>query len=192
MDRVDSLLQLKSDVELLELIHQARQLTRQRFGKIIQLYAPLYLSNECVDTCSYCGFSRINQIPRKTLTAQEVREEAQYLIDSGIRHLLLVAGEHPLHVSTDYLEEVLKLLRPHFASLSIEVAPLQKDDYERLIQRGLDGVVIYQETYHREPYESVHLAGPKKSYEKRILALEEAVKAGIRFLGMGILLGLSD
>ncbi len=181
-----------NDSELNQLILQARQLTRRRFGKVIQLYAPLYLSNECVDTCTYCGFSLANRIPRKTLSPSEVREEAQALIDQGIQHLLLVSGEHPVHVSTDYLAEVIRLLRPHFASLSIEVAPLKKEEYRKLIDAGLDGVVLYQEAYDRERYEAVHLAGPKKSYDKRLLAPEEAAEAGIRFLGMGILLGLAD
>lgn len=173
-------------------ISRARDLTRQRFGKTIQLYAPLYLSNECIDICRYCGFSLENKIPRKTLSVEEVLKEAGFLIGEGFRHLLLVSGEHPAHVSVDYLEEVVRRLKPCLASLSIEVAPFKEADYRRLIEAGLDGVVIYQETYDREVYASFHLAGPKKSYEKRLAAPEEAAKAGIPKLGIGILLGLSD
>lgn len=175
-----------------DLIDQARALTRQRFGRVVQLYAPLYLSNECIDICGYCGFSLTNKIPRKTLAVPEVLSEADYLIDRGFRHLLLVSGEHPAHVSPDYLGKVIGRLRPRLASLSIETAPFKEEAYRRLIEAGLDGVVIYQETYDPDAYASVHLAGPKKSYEKRLEAPEEAAKAGIRRLGMGILLGLAD
>lgn len=175
-----------------DLIDQARALTRQRFGRVVQLYAPLYLSNECIDICSYCGFSLTNKIPRKTLAVPEVLSEADYLIGRGFRHLLLVSGEHPAHVSPDYLGKVIGRLRPRLASLSIETAPFKEEAYRRLIEAGLDGVVTYQETYDPDAYASVHLAGPKKSYEKRLEAPEEAAKAGIRRLGMGILLGLAD
>jgi 2-iminoacetate synthase len=175
-----------------QLIEKARALTRQRFGKTIQLYAPLYLSNECIDICSYCGFSRTNKIPRKTLAVGQVVAEADYLIAQGFRHLLLVSGEHPTHVSPDYLEEIIQVLKPRLASLSIETAPFKEEVYRRLIEAGLDGVVIYQETYDPEVYASVHLAGPKKGYDRRLESPEEAAKAGIRRLGMGILLGLAD
>ena len=174
------------------LIQKAREATRQRFGRVVQLYAPLYLSNECVDTCLYCGFSRTNIIPRKTLTVDDVVAEASFLANQGFQHLLLVAGEHPVHVSPDYLENILRNLRSKFVSLSIEVAPFKEDVYRRLIPAGLDGVVIYQETYNPERYTEVHLAGPKKSYEQRLQFVEEAAMAGVRFIGMGILLGLSD
>lgn len=175
-----------------ELLEKARRLTLQRFGRVIQLYAPLYLSNECVDTCTYCGFSRMNEIPRKTLTVNEVVAETDFLISEGFRHVLYVAGEHPVHVSPDYLEEVIRRVRPRLSSISIEVAPFDEKVYRRLIEAGLEGVVLYQETYDPQRYAAVHLAGPKKSYERRLASAEEAAKAGIRQLGMGILLGLAD
>lgn len=181
-----------TDNELQDLILKARTLTRQRFGRVIQLYAPLYLSNECIDTCTYCGFSRTNPITRKTLPIDQVGHEADYLITQGFKHILLVAGEHPEHVSPDYLNAIVKELKPKLASLSIEVSPFREEVYKRLIETGLDGIVIYQETYDRDRYADVHLAGPKKNYERRLQAPEEALKAGIHQLGMGILLGLSD
>lgn len=174
------------------LLEKARRLTLQRFGRIVQLYAPLYLSNECIDTCTYCGFSLANKIPRKTLSVGDVQKEADYLISQGFQHLLLVAGEHPAHVSPEYLEEVVQNLRPRLASVSIEVAPFTENHYRCFINKGLDGVVIYQETYDPKAYLSFHLAGPKKSFERRLQAPEEAARAGIRQLGMGVLLGLSD
>lgn len=182
--------EFRRNLEKLTLL--AGQLTRQRFGRTIQMFAPLYLSNECIDVCQYCGFSLLNQIQRKTLSPEEVLHEAEYLIGQGFRHLLLVSGEHPKIISQKYLEEIAKILKPRVASLAIEVAPFQEPVYRELIQSGIDRVVIYQETYDRRRYGEVHLAGPKKNYERRLLAPEEAARAGIRSIGMGILVGLAD
>lgn len=173
-------------------IERARRLTLQRFGRTIQLFAPVYLSNECVDTCTYCGFSLANKIARKTLSGEEAEKETDHLISQGFRHVLYVSGEHPIHVSPNYLESVLRRVRPKLASIAIETAPFQESVYRGLINAGLDSVVIYQETYDQKHYGETHLAGPKRDYEKRLAAPEEAAKAGIRQLGMGILLGLSD
>ncbi|MBI4224675.1 MAG: 2-iminoacetate synthase ThiH [Deltaproteobacteria bacterium] len=174
------------------LSQKAHGLTVQRFGKTIQLFAPLYLSNECIDTCVYCGFSRTNQIERKTLTVEEVLKEADFLIAQGFQHLLLVSGEHPKKVSADYLVEIAQRLRPKIASLNIEVAPFLEKDYRRLAQAGVDGALIYQETYDRDVYEAVHRGGPKKDYEQRLRFVEEACRAGMRTVGLGVLLGLAD
>lgn len=174
------------------LLAQAQRATLQRFGRTVQIFAPVYLSNECVDTCLYCGFSRTNKIPRRTLSPEEVVAETRHLISQDFRHVLYVAGEHPVHVSPDYLETVLRAVRPLLASVAIEVAPFREDVYRRLADIGLDGVVLYQETYDRNRYAQVHVAGPKRDFDKRLAHLEDAARAGIRHLGMGILLGLSD
>ncbi len=173
------------------ILERSRRLTLRRFGRTIQLYAPLYLSNECIDICRYCGFSLENKIARKTLTVEQVIAEANYLLQQGFRHLLLVSGEHPRIISPEYLAAIAKRLKPNLASLSIEVAPFGESTYRGLITAGIDGVVVYQETYDRKVYEEMHRAGPKKSYERRITAPEEAARAGIRRIGMGILVGLS-
>ncbi len=173
------------------LFDKAHHATIQRFGRTIQMYAPLYLSNECIDTCRYCGFSRPNKILRQTLTIDAVLNEAQFLINQGFRHLLLVSGEHPKKVSLDYLTEITKILRPKLALLSIEVAPFEEDAYRKLTECGVDGVVLYQETYNREIYKKVHLGGPKKDYDKRLEFVEAACRAKMRFVGLGILLGLA-
>ena len=173
------------------LYEKAHHLTVQRFGRTIQLYAPLYLSNECIDTCLYCGFSRPNKIKRQTLTVEQVLQEAGYLTAQGFRHLLLVSGEHPKKVSVDYLCEVAKQLRPRLSLLSMEVAPFEEADYRKLVDAGVDGIVIYQETYDREMYQKVHLGGPKKDYDRRLAHVEAACEAGVRFVGIGVLLGLS-
>lgn len=169
----------------------AQRQTVQRFGKVIQLYAPLYLSNECIDTCLYCGFSRPNKIERRTLSVDEVLREADILTGQGFQHLLLVAGEHPKKVSPSFISALAEKLKPKVASLNIEIAPFCTPDYEKMIAAGIDGIVLYQETYDRETYERVHVGGPKKDYAHRLQFAEEACRSGIRTLGIGVLLGLS-
>jgi 2-iminoacetate synthase len=180
-----------SEEELEKLATASAALSRQRFGNTMQLYAPLYLSNECVNNCTYCGFSSQNKIPRRTLNPEEVLKEAQTLRAQGIEHLLLVAGEHPKHVGLDYLKEVMKKLRGLFAAISIEIAPLEEEDYRELSEAGVSGLVVYQETYNREIYNKIHVSGPKKDYDERKKVLLKGARAGMRFLGMGLLYGLA-
>ena len=171
---------------------RAQQLTRQRFGKVIRLFAPLYLSNECINNCKYCGFSRDNPILRVTLTPDEVRREGRALIDMGFRNLLLVAGEHPKFVSSNYLAECVAALHQDVASISLEVGPAETEDYRPLVLAGADGLVVYQETYDQAVYDEMHTAGPKRNFAWRMETPERAYAAGFRRLGIGALYGLSD
>ena len=167
-------------------------LTRQRFGKVIRLFAPLYLSNECINNCKYCGFSRDNPILRVTLSVDEVIREAHALKAQGFRNLLLVAGEHPKFVSVDYLRECVAALHGEIPSLSLEVGPLDTDSYRALALAGAEGLVVYQETYNRQVYQEMHTAGPKRDFNWRLETAERAYGAGFRRLGIGALFGLSD
>jgi len=173
------------------LAQRAEAITRQRFGRTVQLYAPLYLSNECVNRCTYCGFSQELEIPRVTLSVDAVKGEADHLYAEGFRHLLLVAGESPKAVSLDYLVSVAHALRPRFSSLSIEVGTFKAEGYQRLVSAGIDGLTLYQETYQPDAYRTVHLAGPKHDYQRRLEAIELGGLAGFRALGIGALLGLA-
>jgi 2-iminoacetate synthase len=175
-----------------DLARRSRRITESRFGRTVQLYAPLYVSNECVETCTYCSFSRPNPIARRTLPVPEVVAEARLLRMRGFRHLLLVSGEHPRHVSPAYLEEVIRALAPSFPSLSVEVQPQTVDVYRRWVEAGCDGLVVYQETYDRAAYAAVHLAGKKKDYDWRLETPERGAAAGFRRIGIGALLGLAD
>jgi len=175
-----------------ELAQLAQEITWQRFGRTIQLFAPLYISNECVETCTYCGFSRENKIKRLTLKTEHVVQEAKYLHNQGFRHLLLVSGEHPRIVSTDYIEEIIHSLNSFIPSISLEVAPQKVEPYKRWVQAGADGLVVYQETYDKKVYSQVHLAGKKTDFNWRLEALERGGEAGLRRLGIGALLGLSE
>ncbi|MGA0093472.1 MAG: 2-iminoacetate synthase ThiH [Chthoniobacterales bacterium] len=171
---------------------RARALTRRHFGKAVRLFAPLYLSNECINSCTYCGFSRENAILRVTLEAGQVRAEARHLAAQGFRNILLVAGEHPKFVSNGYLEEILRALAPEIPALSIEVAPMETPDYLPLVRAGAEGLVVYQETYHRATYARLHSAGPKKDYDWRLACPERGHAAGFRRIGIGVLFGLWD
>ena len=178
--------------QLEALARRSQALTRQRFGRVIRLFAPLYLSNECVNNCQYCGFSRDNPIRRVTLDQDEVRREGQALAAQGFRNVLLVAGEHPKFVSNGYLETSVKTLREMIPSVSLEVGPMEREAYSRLVECGAEGLVVYQETYDRPVYAEMHTAGPKRDFDWRLETPERAYAAGFRRLGIGALFGLSD
>lgn len=179
--------------ELLEHMgRRAHALTQQRFGKVIRLFAPLYLSNECINNCKYCGFSRDNPILRVTLTPEEMRREASALYEQGFRNILLVAGEHPKFVSGNYLRDCVAALHSEWPSISLEVGPMETEEYRPIVQAGAEGLVVYQETYDRAIYDDMHTAGPKKNFDWRLETPERAYAAGFRRLGLGALYGLAD
>ena len=173
-----------------DLATRANRITRARFGAAVRLFSPLYLSNECVSSCTYCGFSAGNEIARRTLTVDEVREEAAELHRRGFRHILLVAGEHARIVSKDYLEACVAAVAPMFAQVGVEVQVWDTDTYRRLVAAGCDGVIVYQEAYDQDTYAAVHLKGKKRNYAWRLAAPDRAAEAGMRRLGIGALLGL--
>lgn len=182
---------LAPGVDLEQLAGRAREVTLQRFGRAVRLFAPLYVSNACLSSCTYCGFSKYLDVARRTLTVEQVVEEAQSLVAQGFRHLLLVSGEHRVEVSADHLVACIVALRPFVPSLSIETQTWSDDTYARLVEAGLEGVVHYQETYDRGRYAETHVAGWKRDYDRRLASTERAAEAGVRRLGIGVLLGLS-
>ena len=189
--RFASLLQAKDNAELESMAGEAEKLTRQNFGRTMRLFAPLYLSNECVNICKYCGFSRDNPILRVTLTVDQVETEARHLWEQGFRNVLLVAGEHPKFVSTDYLAQCVARLATFVPALSLEVGPMETVDYLPSVRAGAEGLVVYQETYDRAAYAELHTAGPKKDFDWRLDCPERAYAAGFRRLGLGALFGLA-
>ena len=179
--------------EQLELLaNRSRAMTLQRFGKVVRLFAPLYLSNECINNCSYCGFSRDNPILRVTLSLDEVKREAAALFEQGFRNLLLVAGEHPKFVSNGYMRDCIAMLHEEWPSISLEVGPMETEEYRPLVAAGADGLVVYQETYDRAVYAQMHTAGPKRNFDWRLETPERAYAAGFRRLGISALYGLAD
>lgn len=192
MRRLESLLSDPNPDSLERLARQSQQTTRRHFGRTMRIFAPLYLSNECVNNCSYCGFSRDADILRTTLTVEQVVTEARHLHQQGLRNLLLVAGEHPKFVSEGYLQECLDALKPFIPTLGIEVGPMEDAQYREIVNHGAEGLVVYQETYDRQVYETLHTAGPKKNFDWRLDCPERAYAGGFRRIGIGALFGLAD
>ena len=191
VERFEHLIAPKSDEEFEAMAQTSHSLTLQNFGRTMRLFAPLYLSNECINNCHYCGFSRDNPILRVTLEVAEVVAEAQHLARQGFRQILLVAGEHPRFVSSDYLAECVRALVPDFSSISIEVGPMKTEDYISIVEAGAEGLVVYQETYNRGVYAEMHTAGPKRDFNFRLDCAERGYAAGFRRLCIGALIGLS-
>ena len=177
----------------LELMAQKSMLeTQKRFGKTIQLYVPLYLSNTCSNSCVYCGFSHKNKIERVTLNKEQILEEAMAIKKMGFEHVLLVTGEHQKEAGFDYLMQTIELLRPYFSQISVEVQPMRTEEYQQLIRVGLHAVYVYQETYHQENYKRYHPAGKKSDFKYRLETPDRLGEAGIHKIGLGCLLGLED
>ncbi len=170
----------------------SQQSTLRRFGKVIQMYVPLYLSNECNNICTYCGFSYDNKVKRKTLSPIEIMQEVAAIKEMGYDHVLLVTGEANQSVHTDYFKMVLDLIRTHFAQISMEVQPLDLADYQKLKRHGLNTVLVYQETYHQEDYRKHHPKGKKSSFGYRLETPDRLGRAGIHKIGLGVLIGLED
>ena len=175
-----------------EMALQSQLLTKKRFGNTMQMYAPLYLSNECQNICTYCGFSFTNRIPRRTLNDQEIIEESMYLKSKGFDHILLVTGEANRTVGVDYIKNAVSLVSQYFSNVSIEVQPLVLDEYALLRESGLYAVLVYQETYHRDEYKKHHPKGKKSNFDYRLETPDRLGRAGIHKIGLGVLLGLED
>src|SRR5437870_241681 len=185
--RFEHLIASKSDQELETMARKSRALSLQNFGRTMRLFAPLYLSNECINNCRYCGFSRDNPILRVTLTVDQVVAEARHLAAQGFRQVLLVAGEHPKFVSSNYLGDCVRALTPFFSSIAIEVGPTTTNDYRSIVDLGAEGLVVYQETYNREVYSEMHTAGPKRDFNFRLDCVERGYAAGFGGLAFGAL-----
>lgn len=191
-ERLETLLSSDAQNYLEQMAQKARQITRRRFGNTIQLYAPLYVSNFCVNNCPYCAFNCKSKLPRTRLTIEQACKEADILAAEGFRHILIVSGEDKKFVTIAYLVELAQKLREKFSSISIEIYPLSTDEYQQLFAAGIDGIAIYQETYDKTDYVKFHKTGPKSDYDWRLETLSRAAQAGFRSLGLGFLIGLSD
>jgi len=192
MRRFANLISEETGPPLESLARQSQTITRRHFGRTMRLFAPLYVSNECVNNCTYCGFSRDAAIFRTTLTVDQVVREAKHLHGLGFRNILLVAGEHPKFVSEGYLQECLDALKPFVPTLALEVGPMEDEQYSEIVGHGAEGLIVYQETYHREIYQTLHTGGPKRKFDWRLDCPERAYAGGFRRIGIGALFGLAN
>ena len=186
------LLSPEAEKHLKPMAEKARLLTQQHFGKTMQFYVPLYLSNECSNSCLYCGFQRNADIDRKTLNLEEIEGEIKYLREIGFQNILLLTGEAPKTAGVDYIVEAIKIARKYFTYISLEIFSATEEDYKKFIAAGASGLTIYQETYHYPTYITLHPQGLKKNFEWRISTADRALKAGFRKIGLGSLLGLYE
>ncbi|MES2799302.1 MAG: 2-iminoacetate synthase ThiH [Bacteroidota bacterium] len=170
----------------------SQALTQKRFGKTIQLFSPMYLSNECNNICTYCGFSLDNKVLRKTLSDAEILQEAEVIKAMGFNHILLVTGEANHTVHLNYFLNAVKLLAPHFANISIEFQPLETEEYALLHEAGVYAVLVYQETYHKDVYKVYHPKGKKSNFNYRLATPERLGESKMHKIGLGVLLGLED
>ncbi|WP_303315371.1 2-iminoacetate synthase ThiH [Flavivirga abyssicola] len=175
-----------------QMAQRSNAITKKRFGNTIQMYIPMYLSNECQNICTYCGFSMDNGIRRKTLSDAEILKEVEHIKKLGYDHILLVTGEANKTVGVSYIKHAIDLIRSQFSNISIEVQPLDQEDYETLITSGLYAVLVYQETYHKATYKTHHPKGRKSNFDYRLDTPDRLGKAGIHKIGLGALFGLED
>lgn len=176
----------------LEVLAQfSREITLRRFGRMISLYVPLYLSSYCVNSCSYCGFNAHNNIVRSILSEDQVRKELKTLRNEGFGHVLLLTGEAPQKTPTDWISHMVYIASEIMDHVSVEVFPMSKEEYKQLVKAGCDAVTVYQETYDRKVYSKVHPSGPKKDYDWRYETPIRAAQASMRGVGLGFLAGLA-
>lgn len=176
-----------------QMARKSRRLTQQRFGKTMQIFIPMYITNSCTNSCVYCGFNCHNKFNRVILTMDQIKAECEAIKKLGpFENLLIVTGENPAKAGTDYLEQALRVCRPYFSNLTIEVMPLSTEDYERLTHSGLNGVICFQETYNRANYRKYHPRGMKSNFEWRCNGFDRMGMAGVHKIGMGVLIGLED
>lgn len=192
LDKLTALVSPVAENFIEQMAIAANELTLKRFGRTIRLYAPVYLSNYCINSCRYCGFSKEHKFESKRLTVAQAVEEADIISKEGFRDILLVSGEDREYINTDYLAELAQRLRNKFSSIAIEIYQLNKDEYAKLFKAGIEGVTIYQETYNRDTYSFYHPKGPKADYDRRLRAPDDIASAGMREVGLGALLGLAE
>lgn len=192
ISEVAALLSNEAREDLENIARASQTLTQRRFGRVIKLYTPIYISNECINSCLYCGFRHDNKIERKTLSEKELLNECNAVFEAGHRHLLFVSGEHPARVPLEMICGVVKKIRRQAGSITVEIMPQDENGYRRLYEAGVDGVTLYQETYCEDTYKKFHPAGPKSDFLLRLNAIENSAKAQMTFLGIGSLLGLND
>lgn len=190
--RLSALLAPAAEACLEAMAQKAHTLTVRHFGRTIQLYTPLYLSDFCENQCVYCGFNAKNKTPRRKLDHDEVEQESLAIARNGIEHVLALTGDSRVHSPVPYILDCLRVLRKHFCSVSFEIYALTDEEYSALVREGADGLTLYQETYDETVYGNMHLAGPKKDYRFRLDAPERAARSGMRQVNIGALLGLND
>ena len=175
-----------------QMAEKAKREREKHFGNCVQLFTPLYISNYCENECVYCGFNCKNKIHRSHLNMEEVEKEMQAIAKTDMREVLLLTGESRSASSVEYIGNAVQIAKKYFPTIGLEVYPMNVDEYQYLNQCGADFVTVFQETYHLDCYEKMHQAGAKRCMPYRFYAQERAILGGMRGVGFGALLGLSN
>lgn len=176
----------------------AGKIKQEIYGDRIVMFAPIYVSDYCVNNCKYCGFSVKNKFDRKKLTQEELKEEILQLEKMGHKRLALEAGEDPINCDMDYVLECIKTIygmktkNGEIRRINVNVAAQSVENFKRLKDADIGTYILFQETYHRPTYEEMHISGPKSNYDFHTLAFDRAMEAGIDDVGGGVLFGLHD
>lgn len=175
-----------------EIAVQAKKEKEQYFGNSVSMFTPLYIANYCENFCIYCGFNCHNRIRRAQLNAEEIEQEMAAIAKTGLQEILILTGESKTKSTVEYIGEACRIAKKYFRVIGLEVYPMNSQDYAYLHTCGADYVTVFQETYHSEKYETLHLAGYKRIFPYRLNAQERALKGGMRGVGFAALLGLDD
>ena len=175
-----------------EIAAKARIEKRRFFGDNVYLFTPIYISNYCENYCVYCGFNCHNKIRRAKLNMTDIEREMDAIAQTGLEEILILTGESRTMSDVQYIGEACKIARKYFKMVGIEVYPMNTDEYAYLHECGVDYVTVFQETYHADRYEQLHLAGHKRVFPYRIEAQERALRGGMRGVAFAALLGLDD
>lgn len=193
MSEIDKLLAIETINELEPVASLVEAQTSQYLTKEVTMYTPIYVTNYCNNLCTYCAFKSTNkEMHRSRLSIDQFKQECKIVKDMGFQHIIIVGGEDYKALTIEFLQSLIMVAKEYFTFVGLEVQPLSIDEYKLLKDVGLDGVTIYQETYDRTAYKKYHLRGPKSDYQQRIDRLEAAVKAGIKAINIGVLLGLGS
>lgn len=191
LSKIKSILENNDPSFVEKLALESDRITKKQFGRVISLYAPIYISNYCENHCVYCGFRVTNKFKRKKLSLEDIDREMRILAERGIRNILILTGESRVMSPVSFIMESVEIARKYFSTISLEIYPLEIDEYKKLFLAGVDGVTVYQETYNRERYKLLHVSGKKRDYDYRYETPERIAEAGVRMISMGVLLGLS-
>lgn len=199
LEEVASLIQLEDKELIEEMFKVAGKIKNEIYGKRVVMFAPLYVSDYCVNRCKYCGYNACNEFDRKKLTMDQIKEEVKALEKMGHKRLALEAGEDDKNCSIDYILECIDTIYntdlengENIRRINVNIASTTVENYKKLKEAEIGTYILFQETYHKPTYEQVHISGPKKSYEYHLTAFDRAIQAGIGDVGGGVLLGLYD
>ncbi|MCQ2239009.1 MAG: 2-iminoacetate synthase ThiH [Bacteroidaceae bacterium] len=186
-----ALLSPAAEPYLEQMARLSRKYTEERFGKTMSMFIPLYITNSCSNSCVYCGFHVQNKMARTILTPEQIENEYKAIKQlAPFENILLVTGENPALAGVPYLAKAVDIAKKYFSNIKIEVMPLDTDEYKELCGHGMNGVICFQETYHRANYNIYHPRGKKADFEWRCNGFDRMGQAGVHSIGMGVLIGL--